>query len=584
MKNKALLVFLIFFCTVAVFSRGNPWGSLKKIYFYDSTQKYSKVAEELQAINFAEINRGDRKEIAQHLIKFGDYYFSKKKKDLAEAFYKKVVNLSPEYWYIYNKLEKSNRSKGNSFPDSNNIFRQLAMTFKDFRSAFLMLNGFINTFFFSGIFVFFIFSITLFTRYFRLAGNDLLIDDSGRLDLKKTIIMALALLWPVFILSGWLVYPFLITGFLWNYLSSNEKRTIKFVLGSIIFLSLVYSLNLSFERTIQGRGFKIMQQVQDGSLFDRNEYERFDDELKVLQAFNYYDNKQFDTALDILAATGENYRSVLKFDLLGNLNFKSGDIDQSIKYYKDSLNLDEKNEIALNNFALGLSRNENPEAFDSWAKRYPGINAYKDRALELLDVKEIPVILWKRLFNYPGEKYSLPLFLKKIFAEFFLLPVFYCILFFAAYIMLLKRFYANVGDSTYCSKCSRIIKKASIHKSYRYCDECHQLFFIKDVIFLEAKVLKEKELNRKFRKKYALILLLSLFIPGLNLNYRNKKWLFVFLTSAVYFLLGFAIVSMIVFDRVFAAVPMFFNFIAAAGVILYFLVNLFSVLGVEDGV
>ena len=85
MKNKALLVFLIFFCTVAVFSRGNPWGSLKKIYFYDSTQKYSKVAEELQAINFAEINRGDRKEIAQHLIKFGDYYFSKKKKDLAEA-------------------------------------------------------------------------------------------------------------------------------------------------------------------------------------------------------------------------------------------------------------------------------------------------------------------------------------------------------------------------------------------------------------------------------------------------------------------------------------------------------------------
>ena len=35
-------------------------------------------------------------------------------------------------------------------------------------------------------------------------------------------------------------------------------------------------------------------------------------------------------------------------------------------------------------------------------------------------------------------------------------------------------------------------------KSHALCDGCYQLFLIKDPIFLEAKILKEKEISRQF--------------------------------------------------------------------------------------
>ncbi len=584
MKKKSVFFFLFLFCSILMVSKSNPWGNLKKIYFHDSAKKYSKVLSELKAINFEEISRNEQKEIARHLIKFGDYYFSKKETNLAKAFYNKVVNLSPEYWYIYNKLEKMNREKGEIFPDFKNVFTQLGMTLKDFKSSFLIFNTFFNNLFFSGILVFFIFSIALFIRYFRLAGYDLLFNEKGGLSIPLTAFVILVLIWPIFVLSGWFIYPFLISGFLWVYLSNTEKKALLFILILISVMSLFYSLNLSFERKINSKDFRTTQNINNGKLYDKDDYDRFDDEIKVLQAFSYYEKKQPDTALDILLSTGESYRSVLKYNLMGNIYFRSGDIPASIRNYKESLNLDDKNDTTLNNFTLALLRERNSKAFDLWSKRYPGLKKYKNAELELKEVNKVPGVLWKRLFNISGQKFNFPIFLKNVFSEFFKIPVIYYILLFIAYAMLIQKMYPNLGDSTYCSKCSKTIKKTLIHRSYKLCEECHQLFLIKDVIFLEAKVLKEKELNRRFKKKYMIILLLSILIPGLNLNYRNKKWLFVLLTTIIYLLLGFSIIGIITFNKIFSTSPIFFNFVGVAAVILFFLVNLFSVLGEENGI
>ncbi len=576
---------MLFLCWAMLgFSRSNSWGNLKKIYFYDSAGKYSKVMEELKAIDLEDISRAEQKEIAQHLVKFGDHYHAKKENMLARAFYGKVIDLSPEYWYIYNKLGMMNREKGDLFPDFKTVFKQAGMVFRDFKSAFLVLNIFLNTLFFSGIIVFFILAAALFIKYFRLAGSDLLIDEKGGLSFSKSAFVIAVIFWPVLILSGWLIYPFLICGFLWVYLSDNEKKTITSLIVTIFLLSLVYSINLSFEKKINSKEFRITQSLNEGKLFDKDEYEGFDDELKVFQAFFYYKNKQNDTALDILLSTKENYRSVLKYNLMGNIYYNAGDMAASVKNFKEALNLDDDNEITLNNFTLALMQNESPRAFDLWAKRYPALKKYKNAPLELKEIKHFRGVFWKRLLDLSGQTFAFPSFLKNISSEFFKLPVVYFILLFIAYTIGIKKMYPDLGESTYCSKCSKIIKKVVNYKTSKLCEECHQLFLVKDVIFLEAKVLKEKEINRRTRKKYFLIMLSSIIIPGLNLHYRQKNRLFVTLAMCIYILAGFAAVGILMFNKMFAAAPLMFNHIGVAAVVLFFLVNIFSIIGEGNGI
>ncbi len=585
MRNRAVSIILFLSCSVFIFSEGNPWGHLKKIYFYNSAQKNSKVLENLNSINLEDVKRTERREIVKRLIGFGDYYFSKGDKDLAEVFYKKVVDLSPEYWYVYNRLEKIDRSRGDMFINFKNVFRQFVMTLKDFESSLLVFNSFINVLFFSVLLSLFIFSFILFIRYFKLAGNDLLIDSKGRLSLKKALLLFLVILWPVLMLSGWMIYPFLITSFLWVYLNNNEKKTLSFMLILIVVISIFYSLNAAFEKNVESENFKMIQKLSDGYLFKREDYEKFDDELKVIQAFAYYEGKQYEMALEILNSTEDEYKSVLKYDLLGNIFLKSGNIPESIKYYKESLNLDEKNDITMSNFTLALLRNQNQKVFDSWAKRYPAINTYKNTDLKLKEVRTIPgSILWRRLFNFSKEKFALSQFFKNVFVEFYKLPTIYYVVLFILYILMNGRLWPRLGESTYCGKCSKIIKEKAVPRSYKLCDECHQLFLIKDVIFLEAKVLKEKELRRKFKKKYAFSLLFSLLIPGLNLKYREKDTLFVVFSMVFYILLGFSVIGMIVFNKIFLTSPTFLNLIGAAALLLYFLVNILSILGEEDGI
>jgi hypothetical protein len=50
-----------------------------------------------------------------------------------------------------------------------------------------------------------------------------------------------------------------------------------------------------------------------------------------------------------------------------------------------------------------------------------------------------------------------------------------------------------------------------------------------------------------------------------------------------YFLVGLAVVGMVNFNHTFSAAPLFFNLVGIGAVGFYFLVNIFSVLGEENG-
>ena len=590
MKNKVLFIILFLFCILQIFPKSNPWGDLKKVYLYYSAKNSELSVEQTEILNekikvilnriqFEGVNRSDKKEIVSHLVRFGDYYYAEGEFDLSKAFYKKVLKALPDNWDLYNKLERINRAKGNVLTDLNNIFSQLLLIFKNFHSSFLFVNSFLNTLFFSGILVFFIFSILSFIRYFRLAGNDSLVNEKGVLSVKRVLLVVVILLWPVFLRAGWMIFPFLITGFLWIYLNEYEKKTVSFIMILIVIFSALYSVNLIFERGIEDDRFKTVQKVYNGHLFEKDDYEKFDNELKVIQAFSYFEKNQSDTALEILNSTGEKYKNELKYNLLGNIYYNAGDFSQSIKNYQESLSLNDKSKATFNNFTLALLRNKKPKVFDLWAKRYPQILENRKVVSRIKEAKIPQYYLWKRLLNFPKQKFNLLLFLKNILVEFLKLPIVYYVAIFIFYIIFIKRMFIDLGKSTYCSKCSKVIKEASIHKSYKVCNECYQLFMIKDIIFLEAKILKEKELNKKFRKKYNFSLLFSIIIPGLTLKYRGKSSLFVIFSLIFYFLLGFSIVGIIVFNNTFASPPLFFSLLAFFSFILYLSVNIFSLRG-----
>lgn len=584
MKNKWLFI-ILFLCTATfIFPSDKPWGNLKKIYFYDSVKDYPRVLENLNDIKNDGLEKGDLETLAGNLIKFGDYYFSGGKYEIAEAFYRKGLDLSPDQWYLYNKLEEIDRAKGNRFFNFKNVFSQLVLVLKDFDSSFLLVNSFFNMIFFAGLFVFFLFAMILFIKYFRLAGNDLLIDEEGALSLKNIGIVFVILLWPALLLSGWMVYPFLITGFLWIYLNDNEKKTIYYMLIFVVGFTLLYSFNLMLENSARDNKFKTVRQVYSNHLYGRGDYEKFDNNLKVTQAFSYYENKQNGIALDILLSTGETYKNKLKFDLMGNIYYKLGDFSESVNYYNESLRLDDKNKLTLNNFTLALLKSDDEEVFKEYAKRYPEIDQYQKNVSNLKEVKLSPTgLLWKRLLNNSAPRFSLTAFIKNLLNEFLQLPIVYFILLLFLYIFGARKIFPLMGGSTYCSKCTKIIKEASVHKSYKLCDECYQLFLIKDVIFLEAKILKEKELNKKFKKKYLIGLIFSIFIPGLNLNYKERNRSFIFLSLMFYFLLGFAVIGTIAFTKVFLTAPIILNLIGMLAFVFYFIFNLSSVLGEYDG-
>jgi tetratricopeptide (TPR) repeat protein len=148
MQKKYLVLFLILMTTFPIFTRNNAGGYLKKIHYYSQQNNQEKVLENLNAIKFNELNRNLEREILSELLTLGDNFLSKKQYDLAEAFYKKVLELSPSSWQVYNNLEKLHRERGGSIFDFRLLFKQFVTVFWDFQASFLFFNNLFNALYF----------------------------------------------------------------------------------------------------------------------------------------------------------------------------------------------------------------------------------------------------------------------------------------------------------------------------------------------------------------------------------------------------------------------------------------------------
>jgi tetratricopeptide (TPR) repeat protein len=398
-------------------------------------------------------------------------------------------------------------------------------------------------------------------------------------------LLLLLMLWPLAITGGWGFYPFLLCGLLWNYLSRDERASVKRIQVILLVLAFLFSLEQYLDKSMQSQGFQTIKKIYAGHLFPEGTTSRFDNEMKVMAAYAYYHSDQSDSAMDILQDTGDNYLSTLKSNLMADIYYEKGNFPLSIQYYRQSLSMDNRNQATLKNFTVALLKNNDPELFRLYGKSYPQINEFKDKVTALQKSRLPEKILWQRLLNFSWQNFHPWNFLQVVVSEFVKFPVLLAILIMAAYVSLLKRLFPALGQSIFCSKCAKIIRKMSIEqaKSHALCDGCYQLFLIKDPIFLEAKILKEKEINRQSGIRNSLLLLATLVIPGFILNFIDKGKAFTVLFLVFANVFGFFLFTALNFKNIFGAVPMFLNLIGIAAVILYLAINVYSLKGYADG-
>ncbi len=565
----------------------SPWGSLKKIHFYEASGNLDEVRRQLERLDAQPLPPEEKCALLKRLAELGDRHFAKKNDSLAEAFYRKALSISPaDAWPVYNQLERVARRRGRLVWNFAYVGRQFGLVARSFSGAYILLDGLFNVLLFSGLLLFFLVVLALGIRYFKLAAHDFILEAHSQFSIPKLLLLLLLLLWPLAITGGWGLYPFLLCGLLWSYCNHDERVNVKRILVLMLVLAFVHSLGQYLEKSLRSSGFQTVRKIYSGHLFPESTWIGFDNEVKVMQAYAYYHHGEPDAALDILQDTGVAYGSPLKYNLLGNLYFEKGNITQSIQYYRQSLSLDDANPVTLKNFTVALLRNNDPELFLFYAKNYPSINQYRDKISSLQKERLPERILWRRLLNFSWRRFHVWHFLEVVLLSFLRLPVLLAVLIFLVYTTLLKRFFPGRGQSVFCSKCSKIIRKMPLEQapSHALCEDCYQLFLIKEAIFLEAKILKEKEIGRQLRLKNSLLLAASLLLPGFLLNFHEKGKAFTplfLIFSIVFGLYGFNALN---FKGTFGAVPMFLNLMGIAAVLIFLAINAYSFKGNTDGV
>ncbi len=584
MRKTILILFLIFGFIQIFPSASVDLTDIEKATYLFQKGQYKKAEGIIESLNFESYSNTEKKFVTDRLKRIAYTFIKKKDFKRADKLFNKILSLNNSSWDVRNGQEIINRLKNNSLYNPGLIVSQFSEISRNFEAKFLITGFLSSSIFLSSVFIFFITAFFLFIKNFKLASNDIFIDHNGDLDKIKIILVAVLLFWPAFILSGWITYPFLMSGFIWIYLGNREKR----LLLIQIIIIIVCSFMLSFRNYLyEGSGeetFKTAKNLIYDKLYDKSEYSRFDNDLKVLQAFAYFKNGYLEKSLDILISTSENYRNIFKFNLMGNIYFRSDNFDVSLKYLKSALEVNERDETALYNFAVLLTELKNPNVFASYAKRYTALNNLKDTIGELRD----PVInrnyLWNRLINRSEEGISKIKLFGKIILEFFKLPVLYFSIIFFLYLYSVKLFFKNAGKSVYCIKCDKIIPRSGSDKSKYYCDQCYELFQLKDVVFMEAKVAREAELKKKKTTAKIKFYFLSLFLPGFVLLLRKKGILYTILSFFFYFMLFFSILSIYYFNKIYGLYPLFLNITMVIAVILYMAINIYSLKGDHDGV
>ncbi len=559
------------------------YGNVHELKYFDLKISDSQFINSLSQLDLMNLPRKELEDSIVKLEKIGDSFTQQGKLDEALIVYNKIKKNTTGYWQIYNKIENIKRKKGGKFYNLGNLIKQSISLFHRSNSFFAFTGLVFSALYMAAIFIFFIYSIIIFCKYFKIFSNDALGTENEGFSIKKIVIFSILLLWPLIFLSGWMIFPFILSGMLWVYMNRYEKQAVTILIILIVVFSVFFSFKAHLNKNIASDSYLTINEVISGKYFSKAEYSKFDNELKVYLAYSYYENRDYNSSLDLLLSTGKNFENILKFNLLGNIYYKSGNYQESMKYFKNALELNENDDTALHNFTLVLAMQKNSKVFNSYATRFPEIKKIKNKIHKLKEVRFSSGLLKKRAISSSEENFELLTFVLSVLKEFIKLPVMYYSLLLLLYIYFIHFLFPHLGESTRCSKCYKIIKESATDASNNYCGDCYQLFMIKDVIFLEAKVAKEEKIRKKHFIKGILIGSISLVFPGINLAFKEKYYSFISLLMVFYSFAFFSFAGKLFFQKMFSGYPIIFNITMIFAAIMYLFINLYSVKGDSDG-
>jgi len=500
-------------------------------------------------------------------------------------------HLMPDAWWLWGVEDTWYR--GTSLepgPHSERFIAEMKGMAGDFRAGLVLLQILERSLYWAGVVVFWFFALYHFVRFVPLLSRDSLVGGEGQVLWGRLGAMLLLMFLPVLFGSGLflLATPMVILGIVRVYLNEDERKAVRFQVVTALVVLLVLLFPGALIRRAVSPPFQNVLAIGEGKELPALSQLVGPDE-KVLAALGVLRQKGLGCTAEMatyLVGTEDTELKALRLHLLGIESLQRKDASQAGKYLLDALAIDDRDPDLLSNFALAVLSGKEPNldrVIQSYSVRFPGFPEAQAHLQGIRIPRLRPSWAWDLLIR--GSVEGHPLWLawgRRILLQVPHMPFALFFLLLPIVSLLAGKFLGVDGKGSFCPKCHRPVKRKPAQMLTRpLCEDCHQIFLIKDVVFLEAKMQKEKEYARQEHRRKLLMMGVSLFWPGFSgFLVDRHKTVVLAQTAFVAFLgiYGYGRSLMLQFRDV---VPLIISLSGVAALVVYLMANILSVWG-ED--
>ncbi len=538
-KRKLILgIFLVFFVASSLIGDDATYY-ISKIKTLMYQNKFKDAKKEILSLKKIPIPLNEKKKI----LIFGEkeilYFLSKgdtvRSIELLETF----KNVFPEEWRLYNIAVKVYIKSFSLKKIFQYVFLSQYYFYKENGSLLLfnILKSIIIALWLTLVFFTFYYSIKFSAPF--LADINILAEGEDRSTLMKIFVFFIFLLLPAFTLIGIFYFPFILMALVYPYLKIQERKITNILIASFIIAFLASIILSGFENSYNYNTYALVKKINSGYYLKKDFDEalqlwkkRKDPLIGAVLLKRYYLDGYIVEAKKIaeeLPSSGKYFE--YKNFMLGNIYYKLGLFSEAENSYKKVLANDPSSEATNYNVAVLLNRLNEFDKADNFMK--VSRDFAKKHKLNFDKLYSIAYYPKDSVFNL--IKFEKP---ERLLINPFLFGI--LIYFILRFVI---QFFNNIGRSGRCSICGKVVKSRSITEKVEYCDECFNLFVIKDPMLSETRKIRYEEIESQKQKMFFLYSILSLFIPGFVLLELDRKKLFIVLYFLFTFLTSFFILS-----------------------------------------
>jgi len=526
--------------------------------------------------------------ISGRLLEIGLELYRQGEKSLAFSLFEKVQILDPREWRSISFLNQfRDDKKFIDFSNTKKQFIQVKRLLQNFEPAVILITQINEALFWAVLLTMLFFTIWLVRHYLSLATYDMILNEKGFVEKKRLVIWILLLLWPIFIGSGWFLMIMIVISSLWFYTDGTERKTLVFLFTLLALTMLVSSFNQFLLHQAENASFLQAKKIMSKHLmsYDADAVEK-NPSAKLLLAFNNFHVGNLEDGMEWLNSTDDKLKHDLKKNLYGFAFLTNNDYQNAISVLSDVLSHNPTDQTALYNITLALLENKDEKTFDAFVNRFPRIATFSD----IVGQPQLPVLsdgfLWSLFLSSGKSPDDMTLFyiIKSSLRMLIRIPIIYFFIILLLYIKFLPVLFHDIGKSTHCAKCQKAIKKENPNRAVNVCNDCYQLFLIKDAMMADAKTFKEADIHKTTRRKNMLLLVFSFLSPGFFLHMRGQHRLFATINFFYYFFLLIAFVVWHPLAQYYGTVPLFAKTFGVLAAIVFLVANSLIFQGDEYGI